>query len=71
MLSIMEHQRSASTREAKVRWLKTHCYLWENSPSDDRQNWRDIIKLMKAEGLVAPTTYPFDVNVPSLIEEAR
>lgn len=71
MPSIMEHHRSTSTREAKVRWLKTHSHLWENSPPDDRQNWRDIIKLMKAEGLVAPTTYPFDVNVPSLIEEAR
>jgi hypothetical protein len=67
---IMDHQRSASTRGAKVRWLQAHCFLWENSPPDDRQNWRDIIKLMKVDGLVAPTTYPFDVNVPSLIAEA-
>ena len=64
------HQRSASTREAKVRWLQSHGSLWENRLHDDRQNWRDIIKLMKADGLVAPTTYPFDVNLPSLIAEA-
>ena len=66
----IDHHRSASTREAKVRWLQAHSSLWENSLPDDRQNWRDIIKLMKVDGLVAPTTYPFDVNLPSLIAEA-
>ncbi len=70
MPHIMAHQRSASTRGAKVRWLQSHGSLWKNCLQDDKQNWREIIKLMKADGLVAPTTYPFDVNLPSLIAEA-
>jgi hypothetical protein len=45
--------------------------LWEGFSPDDRQNWREIIKLMKAAGLVAQTTYSFDVNLPSLIADAH
>ena len=45
--------------------------MWEGFAPDNRQNWRAIIKLMKADGLIATTTYPFDVNLPSLITDAH
>ncbi len=71
-MSNMTDQRTAlSSRAAKLRWLETHRVLWEGFLPDDRQTWRNIIKLMKADGLVAQTTYPFDVNLPSLIADAH
>ena len=66
----MEHRRPISSRGAKIRWLRAHHLLWEGFVPDDRQNWREIIDLMKAEGLIAHSTYPLDVNLPSLIAEA-
>jgi hypothetical protein len=68
--NIMDQRTALSSRAAKLRWLQTHRVLWEGLPPDDRQNWRAIIKLMKADGLVAQTTYAFDVNLPSLIADA-
>ena len=71
MPNIMDQRTALSSRAAKLRWLQTHRVLWESFLPDDRQKWRDIIKLMKADGLVAQTTYPFDVNLPSLIADAH
>lgn len=71
MRYMMDHRTPLSSRPAKVRWLRANQLLWEGFLPDDRQNWRDIIKLMKADGLVAQTTYPFDVNLPSLIADAH
>jgi len=60
-----------SSRPDKIRWLQSHRVLWEGFPPDDRQNWRDIVKLMKADGLIAPNTYALDVGLPSLIADAH
>ncbi len=68
---MMDHRTPVSSRKAKVRWLRAHHLLWEGFLPDDHQNWRDIIKLMKADGLIAHSTYPFDVNLPSLIADAH
>jgi hypothetical protein len=67
----MNQRNRCSSRATKVRWLVAHQSLWAGFLPDNHQNWRDIINLMKAEGLVAPTTYPLDVNLPSLIAEAH
>ena len=67
----MDHRSPISSREAKINWLLSHQLLWVGSEPDDDRNWREIIKLMKVDGLIAPTTYPLDVNVPSLIAEAH
>lgn len=71
MPNIMDQRTARSSRAAKLRWLQTHRVLWEDFPPDDPQNWREIIRLMKIEGLVATTTYALDVNLPSLIAEAH
>jgi hypothetical protein len=71
MRYVMDQRIPVSSREAKVRWLQAHHQLWEDFLPDDRQNWRDIIELMKADGLIARSTYPFDVNLPSLIADAH
>ena len=67
----MDHRTPISSREAKIAWLLDHPSLWEGFKPDNDQNWREIIKLMKLDGLIALTTYPLDVNVPSLIAEAQ
>jgi transglutaminase/protease-like cytokinesis protein 3 len=67
----MDNRTPHSSRIAKVRWLRSHEWLWKNFSADDRQVWSDIIKEMKAEGLIAQTTYAFDVNLASLISEAQ
>jgi hypothetical protein len=67
----MDHRTPISSRETKILWLLAHQSLWNGfSPENDR-NWRQIIKLMKFDGLIALTTYPLDVNVPSLIADAQ
>lgn len=60
-----------ASRGAKIRWLRDHRALWEGFPPDDRQNWRQIVKLMKADGLIALNTYPLDVNLPSLLADVH
>ena len=67
----MDHRTPISSREAKILWLLAHPALWEGLSPEDDQNWRQIIKLMKLDGLIALTTYPLDVNVPSLIGDAH
>ena len=67
----MDHRTPISSREAKISWLLSHQLLWVGSEPDNDRNWREIIKLMKVDGLIAHTTYPLDVNVPSLIAEAH
>jgi hypothetical protein len=67
----MSKRTPIASRGAKIRWLQDHRALWQDFPPDDRQNWRHIVKLMKADGLIALNTYPLDVNVPSLIAEVR
>jgi len=66
----MDHKTPLSTRIAKVRWLKSNELLWKGFSAEDLKLWSAIIKQMKAEGLVAQSTYAFDVNLPSLISEA-
>ena len=67
----MDHRTPVSSRQAKVRWLRANQLLWKGFSPEDRQNWSHIIKLMKADGLVAATTYTFHVNLPSLIADAH
>jgi hypothetical protein len=67
----MNKRTPISSRGAKIRWLRDHRVLWEGFPPDDRENWRDIVRLMKADGLIALNTYALDVNVPSLIAEVH
>jgi hypothetical protein len=67
----MNRKTPISSREAKISWLLKHQLLWKDHEPDDDRNWREIIRLMKVDGLIAPTTYPLDVNVPSLIAEAH
>ncbi len=71
MRYMMDHKTPVSSRGAKVRWLLAHRVLWEGFLPDDRQNWRDIVKLMKADGLIAQSTYALDVGLPSLITDAH
>ena len=66
----MDHRTPISSREAKILWLLAHQSLWEGFSPDNDQNWRHLIKLMKFDGLIARSTYPLDVNVPSLIADA-
>jgi hypothetical protein len=68
---MIDHRTPVSSRQAKIRWLRAHHLLWEGFLADDRQNWRFIIELMKADGLIAYSTYPFDVNLPSLIADVH
>ena len=67
----MDHRTPISSRRAKILWLLAHQSLWEGFIPDNLQKWREIIKLMKADGMVAHTTYPMDVNLPSLIADAH
>jgi hypothetical protein len=67
----MDQRTPVSSREAKIRWLLANKSQWEGFHSDNHQTWRKIIKLMKADGLVARSTYPLDVNLPSLIAAAH
>lgn len=67
----MSKRTPISSRPAKIRWLQAHRGLWVGFAPDDRQNWSDIVKLMKADGLIALNTYPLDVSLPSLIAEAH
>jgi hypothetical protein len=67
----MNKRTPISSRGAKVRWLLAHESLWDAFSPDNDQNWRNIIKQMKFEGLIADTTYPLDVNVPSLIADTH
>ena len=67
----MNKRTPISSRLAKVRWLRAHRVLWEGFLPDNHQNWRDIVKLMKADGLIAQKTYALDVGVPSLIADAH
>lgn len=67
----MDRRTPISSREAKILWLQTHQSLWDGFSPDNDENWRHIIKLMKIDGLIASTTYPLDVNVPSLIADAH
>jgi hypothetical protein len=67
----MNKRTPISSRGAKVRWLQSHRVLWEGFLPDDRQNWRDIVRQMEAEGLIAQNTYALDVGLPSLIADAH
>ena len=67
----MDRRTPISSREAKIRWLRTHQSLWQRFNPDDRQNWRDLIRLMKADGLIANSTYALDVGLLSLIADAH
>lgn len=67
----MDHKTPISSRDTKIRWLLSHQLLWLGFAPDNDRNWREIIKRMKLDGLVARTTYPLDINVPSLIAEAQ
>jgi hypothetical protein len=67
----MNKRTPVSSRGAKVRWLQSHRVLWEGYLPDDHQNWHDIVKLMKADGLIAQNTYALDVGLPSLIADAH
>jgi hypothetical protein len=67
----MDRRTPISSREAKIRWLLAHQSLWEGFNPNDRQNWRDIIRLMKADGLIANSTYALDVGLLSLIADAH
>ena len=66
----MDQRAPISSRTAKIVWLLAHPSLWQGSRPEDDQNWRQIIKSMKLDGLIAQTTYPLDVNIPGLITEA-
>ena len=67
----MNKRTPISSRGAKLRWLRNHRGLWEGFTPDDHQNWREIVKLMKADGLIALNTYALDVNIPSLIADVH
>ena len=71
MRYMMDHRTAVSSRGAKVRWLRAHRGLWEGFLPNDRQTWRDIVKLMKADGLIAQSTHALDVSLPSLIADAN
>src|ERR1700681_3156621 len=68
---LMNKRTPISSRGAKVRWLQAHRVLWQDFLPDDQQNWRDIVRLMKADGLIAQNTYALDVSLPSLIADAH
>lgn len=66
-------------RAKRIKWLLEHQQLWEGYPYQDplgRIEYRDprdkeIVEAMKAEGLISKRTYWPDVNLFSLIAEAR
>jgi len=53
----------------KVRWMLMHRELWNTA--DGSYDWREIVKHMKADGLVAATTDPMHIPVDSYVAEAR
>jgi len=67
----MNKRTPISSRGAKITWLRDHRVLWEGYRPDDRRNWHDIVRLMKADGLIALNTYALDVNLPSLIADVH
>ena len=49
--------RARSTLQDRLQWLESH-------PDMRGQTKREIVKAMKKDGLIAPTTYVFDVTLP-------
>lgn len=60
-------------RNLRVEWLLANPDLWEgaNAVKLDRDVRRSVVRLMKAAGLVAKSTYYLDVDIGRDIIEAR
>jgi hypothetical protein len=59
-------------------WLAQRRKLWEDFPTKPSQinnksriKYREIIQLMKADGLVSKNTYYLDVRLFSMLKELR
>jgi hypothetical protein len=68
-------------REQRLIWLILNYPLWRDLPlpptkeGDSWHRWRkmyqrELVEQMRADGVVARSTYWLDVNVPSLIRDA-
>jgi len=66
------------SRSRRIAWLIEHRDLWREvvnrqsliKPQSQRK-WREIVRRMQTDGVVQPTTHWSDVNLVSLIAEAR
>jgi hypothetical protein len=76
-----ELRRRASfrhNRSRRVAWLMQNKHLWRDvlprrssANEKSQRRWKEIVMLMRREGLVQPSTHWSDVNLISLIVEAR
>jgi hypothetical protein len=65
-------------RSRRIAWLIEHRQLWQGllsrrGPGNEslQRRWKEIVLLMQGEGLVQPSTHWSDVNLVSLIGDAR
>jgi hypothetical protein len=57
-------------RADRIEWLLANPKLWEGFPSGHRSN-REIILQMKKDGVLSRKTSPYDVDLRSLVIDAR
>jgi hypothetical protein len=55
-------------RPLRVAWLKEHEALWAGKPLDMALQ-KQIVKLMKVDGVLSEGTYWIDVNLTGIITE--
>jgi hypothetical protein len=60
-----------STRADKLTWLLNNQHLWEGWADIGDPRQKDLVMAMKREGLVSSKTNWSDINLTSLITEAR
>ena len=65
-------------RARRIEWLVAHRQLWRGFPNshkiDDQQvqeRWKNVVMLMRSEGLVSRSTHWRDVNLINLVADAR
>jgi len=65
-------------RSRRIEWLIAHRDLWSGlrrlhliHSEQLLKRWRQIVTLMRAEGLISPATHWQDVNLVNLIADAR
>lgn len=56
-------------RKLWVGFPDSRMYLWDHPEWVDK--WREIVRLMRKDGLIARTTYYGDVGLVKLIAKAR
>jgi hypothetical protein len=63
-------RRVRTKRPQRVAWLIRHLELWNGHPFTEKLALT-VVNQMKADGLIADTTWPADVNVQKQLNAAR